>query len=192
MEQFNLEKWLQNKNRKIVTGEGIPVRIICTDRKTKSGSIVGLVGKDESLIYVWNNDGKHIVSGIPDIDLFFADDDALTEFENKLFSVISEVWQNYLFGRKIDFAETVKEYSSELLDLARKEICLTCKEYSRGYKEGLKLGREDILKDLPKWRKANVFVSNEFGLAIRNGDLIITHNGYQIKLSDLETLPTEE
>lgn len=33
MEQFSLEKWLQDKSRKIVTRRGNPVRIICTDRK---------------------------------------------------------------------------------------------------------------------------------------------------------------
>ena len=35
MEQFNLEKYLENPNRKIVTCDGKSVRIVCTDRKFK-------------------------------------------------------------------------------------------------------------------------------------------------------------
>ena len=72
---FNLEKWLQDKSRKIRTGDGRPVRIICIDRKGKSGNIVGLVGEDESLIYVWNNNGIHIVSCMEENNLFFAEED---------------------------------------------------------------------------------------------------------------------
>ena len=35
MEQFSLEKWLQDKNRKVVTRDGREVRIICWDAPTK-------------------------------------------------------------------------------------------------------------------------------------------------------------
>ena len=34
MKPFNLEEYLKNPNRKVVTREGIDVRIICTDRKS--------------------------------------------------------------------------------------------------------------------------------------------------------------
>lgn len=33
MEQFSLEKYLENPQRKVVTGVGEPVRIVCTDMK---------------------------------------------------------------------------------------------------------------------------------------------------------------
>lgn len=172
MRKFDLSLWLQDKSRKVVTRDGRPVRIICSDRKAKSGNIVGLVEEDESLIYVWDNNGNHIVSGFDKNDLFFADEEEkpqskeLTEFEDKLLS-FALMFSANIEEEKIEY---VKESAKILLDLARKEI----------------------LKDLPKWKKVNVFVSNEFGLATRDDDLIITHNGYQIKLSDLETLPKEE
>lgn len=33
MEQFNLDIWLQDRSRKIVTRDGRPVRIVCWDAK---------------------------------------------------------------------------------------------------------------------------------------------------------------
>lgn len=36
MKQFNLEEYLKNPKRKVVTRDGRDVRVICTDRKTKA------------------------------------------------------------------------------------------------------------------------------------------------------------
>lgn len=211
MKEFNLSEWLQDKSRKVVTRDGRPVRIICTDRKGKSGNIVGLVCEDESLIYVWNNDGKHMVSEIPDNDIFFADEEELTEFQNKLFSVLSEVWQNYLLGREIDIAEPVKEYSPELLDLARKELQPEIdKELEKAYKtqddvvyrNGYAQGKQDALKvaleSLPKWKKAkecrdlpdDVVKINENGKIIYSD--MVWEGEYFIMLQSLKSLPKEE
>lgn len=35
MKPFNIEEYLANPNKKIVTGVGDPVRIICTNKKVK-------------------------------------------------------------------------------------------------------------------------------------------------------------
>ena len=43
MKPFNLEEYLANPNRKIVTRDGRNVRIICTDRKDSDFPIVALV-----------------------------------------------------------------------------------------------------------------------------------------------------
>lgn len=143
---FNLEKWLKDKSRKVVTRDGRSVRIICIDRKGKSGNIVGLVGEDESLIYVWNNNGIHIVSCMEENDLFFADEEEktiddteinslayltelgytcippkkeeeLTEFEKAIRNILVRYISNV-----DDFPATIKNEAKSLLDLARKEL----------------------------------------------------------------------
>ena len=43
MKQFNLEEYLQNPSRKIVTRDGRNARIICTDQKGTLYKIVGLI-----------------------------------------------------------------------------------------------------------------------------------------------------
>ena len=68
MKQFNLEEYLKNPSRKVVTRDGRKVRIICTDAKGKC-PVVGLVDYEnyEVALNVTKN-GK--IDGV--LDLFFA------------------------------------------------------------------------------------------------------------------------
>lgn len=43
MEEFNLEKYLENPNRKVVTRDGRSVRIICTNRLDDNYPVLALV-----------------------------------------------------------------------------------------------------------------------------------------------------
>ena len=94
MEQFSLEKYFENPCRKVVTRRGNPVRIICTDRKH---------GEDESPVVFLeecSNGGEFLLScksdGTSDehyatqYDLFFADEEELTEFNYAVLSIISD------------------------------------------------------------------------------------------------------
>ena len=81
MEKFNLEEYLKNPARKVVTRAGISVRIICTDRKANKEDpprkVVGLVdigyGKEE--VKTWDEKGNYYHENTytnSSIDLFFA------------------------------------------------------------------------------------------------------------------------
>lgn len=50
MEQFNLQAFLKNPNRPIVTRDGHAARIICTNRVDKTHSILALLFEDEEEI----------------------------------------------------------------------------------------------------------------------------------------------
>ena len=68
MKQFNLEKYLENPNRKVVTRDGRSVRIICTDAKGIC-PVVGLVAYENyELAFNVMKDGR--IDGI--LDFFFA------------------------------------------------------------------------------------------------------------------------
>ena len=74
MEKFNLEKYLANPSRKVVTRDGKSVRIICTDRKLDSKEVVGLTMNNdgtESLLS-WSKQGKSLSLNDSLFDLFFA------------------------------------------------------------------------------------------------------------------------
>lgn len=74
MEQFNLNKYLENPDRKLVTREGNSVRIICTDKKGK-WPIVALVYKgEEEDLATYTRDGKKYIPKVEVSlnDLFFA------------------------------------------------------------------------------------------------------------------------
>ena len=74
MEQFNLEEYLKNPSRKVVTRDGSKVRIICTDKKGAC-PIVALIERsdgvtEETVIYKEN--GKFFEDFSYKYDLFFA------------------------------------------------------------------------------------------------------------------------
>lgn len=74
MKQFNLEEYLKNPSKKVITRDGKSVRIRCTDRKDADYPIVALIdskGKEEILSYTKN--GYFYYDGRKDVnDLFFA------------------------------------------------------------------------------------------------------------------------
>lgn len=90
MKPFNLKTYLENPSRKIVTRDGYPVRIICTDANvlykdfTKEPNeynlypIVALVkkhlkvcNKDRDVVMSYTNDGLACTGKISGDDLFF-------------------------------------------------------------------------------------------------------------------------
>ena len=79
MKPFNLEEYLANPSKKLVTREGRDARIICTDRKAdcfaKPFSIVALVLEDgvTENIYAYTEEGRRNAGIRDDLnDLFFA------------------------------------------------------------------------------------------------------------------------
>lgn len=75
MKQFNLDEYLANPSKRVVTRDGRDVRIICTDRVSEKGyPLVALVMKDgHELVHTYNRYG-HFYTGDTnhDFDLFFA------------------------------------------------------------------------------------------------------------------------
>ena len=73
MKQFNLEEYLANPSKKVVTRDGRSVRIVCTDRKSKNNRpIIALIedfgGEENFLCYPSNGEWPTCRR----IDLFFA------------------------------------------------------------------------------------------------------------------------
>ena len=131
MEQFSLEKYLENPTLKVVTRNGRNVKIVCTDAPNQIPYIYGFMETSTGM-ESWKKDGMWAAKESCN-DLFFADEEEkLTEFEKEMIKFSHE--RNSL----IQFEHTTEEinahlhlYSEKLLDLARKEI----------------------LKDFPEWKK---------------------------------------
>ena len=73
MEQFSLEKYLANPSRGVVTRDGCPVRILCTDKKSYNEQIVGLIMGDNGMEFIstWTQQGKSFFNSDTPNDLFF-------------------------------------------------------------------------------------------------------------------------
>lgn len=194
MEQFSLDKYLENPNRKITTRYGDrEVRIICTDRKAKLPIVALMVNKDDGSEYItlhsingWSDDEEKY----PDKrDLFFADEEELTEFEKCV--------QNILNEPHFQDVQAVKQFSKTLLDLARKELIEEFSDDNFAIDFAISKGKQDVLETLPKWKKTvqdyyhqgNIPCTNP---TISSDEEYLIVGTYEIKISDLETLPKEE
>ena len=75
MKPFSLEEYLKNPKRKVVTGDGRNVRIICTDSKIRNYPIIALVEEPSRFENLFSyTEGGQMVSYEPlkKYDLFFA------------------------------------------------------------------------------------------------------------------------
>ena len=74
MRPFNLDEYLKNPTKKVITGSGKSVRIICTNKLDSTTPIVALIYKGaEEVIQLYTKEGR-IISKYPCFkhDLFFA------------------------------------------------------------------------------------------------------------------------
>ena len=75
MKPFNLDEYLANPSRKVVTGDGRNVRIICTDSKIRNYPIIALVEEPSGFENLFSyTEGGQMISYEPSekYDLFFA------------------------------------------------------------------------------------------------------------------------
>lgn len=191
MEQFSLEKYLENTSRKVVTRRGNPVRIICTDRKhgEDESPVVFLEEiKGGEMLLTCKSDGRSDNNYDTQYDLFFADNDGLTEFEK----AVSEFIQKLTFNGNVLPSKDIKGYAKSLLGLARNELEKDGWRNPVGaYKNGYEQGKQDALKDLPKWKKCTGSTGPFIDYNAK-GEEYLYLKDYVIKISELEKLPKEE
>ena len=70
MKQFNVEEYLKNSSRKVVTRDGRNVKIHCTDYTASSLIVAKIEGEDHS--HSFYRDGSYLGSEESPRDLFFA------------------------------------------------------------------------------------------------------------------------
>ena len=72
MKQFNLDEYLKNPSKKVVTRDGRSVRIVCTDRFSKDYTVLALVMTDnQEDVYSYTENGQYLRNRINNMDLFF-------------------------------------------------------------------------------------------------------------------------
>ena len=114
MERFNLEKYLANPSRKLVTGDGRKVKILCTNRKS-TYPIVALVenhDSDNESVYSYRENGLYsMFSQSEENNLFFAPEKH-TGWINIFRSKDASVGTGILFNSKED-AEEIGKFSTD-------------------------------------------------------------------------------
>lgn len=117
MKPFNLEEYLANPSRKVVTREGKPVRIICTDVKGASYSVLALVDKgDYEGPTLYTKKGEYNLGTECSYDLFFAPEKHegwINLYKSGIgWSLGASIWQTEEEAKKwvgaADYATTIK------------------------------------------------------------------------------------
>ena len=72
MKQFDLQEYLKNPDRQIVTRKGLDAKIICTDGSNKTYPIFALIQNEEGKdVLSYTNDGINVKGYKSPFDLFF-------------------------------------------------------------------------------------------------------------------------
>lgn len=127
MEQFSLEKYIENPSRKVVTRDGRPVRIICTDANEETPIAALVTVKDIGLYRLatalYTKDGRYGVGNSP-YDLFFADEEEeLTELQKTLEEDCDCYVNLYNNGKtREELREWIKCWCHRIIELATKEL----------------------------------------------------------------------
>ena len=105
MKQFSLEEYIKDPSRKVVTRDGRPVRIVCTDRKGGGDHpVVALYSASKKylgeIICTFCANGEFTMGIESDYDLFFAPEN-------------HEGWVNLYRSSTLNEIYTSKVYASE-------------------------------------------------------------------------------
>ena len=166
MEPFNLDIWLQDKSRKVVTREGKDVEIIHTNSPVPNHPIVGFIDKS---IYTWTIDGK-LIYGKKEQDkndLFFADNEPNEPYNPYKAAVesilkMAEKYEPYFCSNLSDFLNNVKVKCKDAIEydkLFPKEEFIPKKQYDedldKAYKNADKVqfnhGMDEVLNNPKKY-----------------------------------------
>ena len=191
--------------------EQCPVEILKWDSNSDAGCIIGCIrrnGKDR--IYAFQENGVHTVSDEDDRLFLVTPEPEMSEFEKRLQEVLFEHATTNSSAE-----EKAHQYSSELLDIAKQQLLQSGElmtqehheklmeilnnaheeELEKAYKNAdevqYRKGREDALKDLPRWRKCEKPFDSPSNCGY-NGVNLINH-GYALSIDDAYTkLPKDE
>lgn len=191
---------IESGEYKVVTGDDRPVRIISWDKKVFGGryEIVALVPTsqgDTEAVQLYCPDGTLISSNWNEkFKLFIVTPEPeLTEFEQEVSDIVEYCKEH---GENVA-SYYAKRHAKGLLSIARKQLQPEIdaeieKAYKTAYDVQYRKGREEALKDLPRWKPSNCPRSNLPSLYLTGDGTALYKDGYEISISGLEKLPKEE
>ena len=194
---FNIEfkPQIESGEYKVETRDGRKARIIHWDLNCTSPIVAVMdehIDLPGEIVDIFSVSGRAFDDLESPSDLFIiTPEPELTEFEKKLSDVIGYAISLSIAEPKKPISEFVKEYSAELLALARKE--LVEEQYTSDPRKTdlYKLGKAEALKDLPRWSPNDIYpeLNDVVTGSIGTNDHFFIHRGRIIHIESLEKLP---
>lgn len=193
--QFNLQDWLKDKSQKVETRNGRIVHNIWPVKEQlifngKGAEVCALIdGEDDALVFF--EGGKYLPENPESpFDLFLVTQEPeLTDFEKALESFYNHHLQVCTYDNQGTVEDSLHDGASKLLSIARKQLQPEIDaEIEKAYKNAdevqYRKGREEALKDLPRWRFSTGCFDNGW---INDG--VLYYKFHAIPLKTLEELP---
>lgn len=210
---------IESGEYKVETRDGRPARIICWDVNCDAPIIALVAGnpsdKTDTREYILScfEKGNYFHTKESENDLFIVTPEPeMSEMETSLLSWLSDDTSGEIPMERMK--QVVKARAAELLDLAKRQLLQSGElltqehheklmeilnnaheeELEKAYKNAdevqYRKGREDALKDLPRWRKCPgiEYYACVYNCAKRE-DSLLYYNGHTLRLIDLEKLP---
>ena len=188
--EFNLQRWLEDRSKKVVTLNGYPVEILKWDAKG-TRPIIGIyrLSENEDVEKSWTIEGKEstnpkMTSGF---DLFFEEEPEMTPFEKELMIDMDYYVHNlYSVGKtEEERIKWIKAWTPRLLEFAKEELQPEFEaELDKAYKCADKVqyenGKKDAMKNIPTWKRE------------QPNEKYIHNKGWYLTWAELEKLPKEE
>lgn len=184
---------------KVETRDGLPARVVCWDANSYT-PIVFLATEHDGLddiykeyTYSCNNFGRAFSIESPR-DLFIVTpEEELTEFEKEVSDMVEYCKEH---GENVAF-DYAKRHAKTLLALAREQFKPEIDaEIEKAYKtqddvvfrKGWERGKEEVLKNLPRWRRDDSIEAEQYITVYKNGSRF-HYKGHSLLISDLTKLP---
>ena len=106
MKPFNLEEYIANPSRKVMTRKRIPVRILCTDAKGEYPIVALVKNESKEIANNFTKDGRLYKDSKDDRDLFFAPE--RKEGYINLFKQTSGLNTGFVFNTKEEAEKSAK------------------------------------------------------------------------------------
>ena len=172
---FTLEAWLKDKSQKVETRNGRPVHYIGLDRAGwQVFEIFRTNGTSEYRTY----HDSYMYCGPEEstYDLFIVTPEPeLTEWEK---TVKDRLWRTLEYSETFrkDEYKWVQELAAELLAIARKELENEAPSiiHAQSFNAGLKHGKEEALKNLPRWKRSKPESGRNYVLMFKGGSVLNT------------------
>lgn len=114
MKQFNLDEYLKNPSRKVVTRDGRNVRILCTDREGSVYPIVALIKDDNrelEILVTYTKDGMPVEYNEAYYTLFFAPEKHEGWINIYRSLVYNEAYSGKIYASKEEAERSIREDS---------------------------------------------------------------------------------
>lgn len=180
---------IESGEYKVVNRIGEEVRIICWDWPDEDCPIIAFDG--DRMPSTWGKDGRFMSWRESDSDLFIVTPEPeLTEWQRFISACLQK--HGLLDCGAAD--RIAKESAAELLTLARKQLqpeidAMLEDAYKTADEVQYRKGREEALKDLPRWKKENSFETEGTFIGIKGKEWFVVKDGYSVPVTELLKLP---